>query len=572
MGRGLTAADLEPVRQRIERIRAADRTRKRPIVCGVAGDLRGFSRHADILLLDRRPLGTSLELTDYGHWLQRQPRLARPGTPIWATVQTQMLPALYEQLSALDSGRVAPTAVPYEQIGLLARTAIGAGSRGLLFATESDFLDATDDVRRRATAVELVNLELALLEPWTAAGAVQASIEAGGRGASGSVLRVSRSQLALPLWSSGGAQYSPGQPTAASLSVVIPGVPESANVHDLAPGGLGMVKNQRVTGGTQLVLEGFGLWSSLVFAQDALLVSQLSSRTVEVGPRAAQLYRELATDKLRAAIEVRRQLPADAVPEAEASVRLREAQDHLRMADGHLAAREHRQAIRAARQSMRVVQMLERRHWEAAVAELSSPVTSPGACSFASLPWHAKLGVRIQASQYGQNQLVGGDFERLDLLLHAGWQHMEHAVDGCQTAVDLVPEAKRSGSAGLRITAYPADPQNPPAVVAMPPVWIITPPIPVEAGQLVVIHGYAKLAQPLVGSVDGLMIFDSISGEGLAERIGRTGGWRPFTLFRVAPRSGALRVTFALTGLGEASIDDLTIRTLHPGIPPATAS
>ncbi len=571
VGRGLTAAELEPVRGRIERIRAADRTRRRPIVCGVVGELRGFSRHVDVLLLDRRPLGTSLELRDYGHWLQRQPRLARPGTPVWTTVQTQPSPALYEQLAAMDPGRTLPTAVPHEQIALLARTALGAGSRGLLFVTESDFLDADHDVRRRAMALELVNLELSLLEPWIAAGTFQAAIEAGGRDATGSVLRVSRSQLALPLWSSAGAQYVPGQPSAPTLAIVVPGVPESANVYEIVPGGLGSTKHQRITGGTQLTLEGFGLWSSLVVAQDALLVSQLSGRAGETGPRASQLYHDLATDKLRTAVDIQRQLPSGAVPDAETTTRLREAQEQLRLSSGYLAAREYRQAIQAARKSMRIVGMLERRHWETAVAALSSPVTSPGACSFATLPWHGRLGERIQASQYGQNQLVGGDFERLNLLLQSGWQHMEHAAEGCVTAADLVVEAKRSGNTGLRMTVSPTDPKNPPAVVEMPPIWIVTPPVPVEAGQLVVIHGYANVPQPVSGSVDGLMIFDSISGEGLAERIGRTKGWRAFTLFRVAPRSGSLRVTFALTGLGEARIDDVTIRALHPGAPPATA-
>lgn len=571
VGRGLTAAELEPTRLRIERIRAADRSRRRPIVCSVVGELRGFSRHADILLLDRRPLGTSLELRDYGYWVQRQPRLARPGTPIWTTVQTQLSPALYEQLAALDSGRTLPTAVPHEQIALLARTALGAGSRGLLFVTESDLLDTDRDTSRRTMTLELVNLELSLLEPWIAAGTFQASIEAQGQDATGSVLRVTRSQLALPLWSSAGAQYVPGQPSVPTMAIVVPGVPESANVYEIGPGGLGSTKHQRITGGTQLTLERFGLWSSLVFAQDALLVSQLSGRAGEIGPRASRLYRDLATDKLRTAVEIQRELASIAVPDTETTTRLREAQEQLRLSDRHLAAREYQQAIQAARKSMRVVGILERRHWEAAVAELSSPVTSPGACSFAILPWHGKLGERIQASQYGQNQLVGGDFERLDLLLQSGWQHMEYVAEGCGTAADLVVEAMRSGKTGLRMTARPTDPKNPPAVVEIPPVWIVTPSVPVEAGQLVVVHGYANVPQPLSGSVDGLMIFDSISGEGLAERIGRTKGWRAFTLFRVAPRSGSLRVTFALTGLGEARIDDVSIRALHPGVPPVTA-
>ena len=62
---------------------------------------------------------------------------------------------------------------------------------------------------------------------------------------------------------------------------------------------------------------------------------------------------------------------------------------------------------------------------------------------------------------------------------------------------------------------------------------------------------------------DGLMVVDSLSGESLADRIGRTPDWRQFALYRAAPRSGALYVTFALSGLGEAWLDDVEIQVLQ---------
>ena len=68
----------------------------------------------------------------------------------------------------------------------------------------------------------------------------------------------------------------------------------------------------------------------------------------------------------------------------------------------------------------------------------------------------------------------------------------------------------------------------------------------------------------ITGSVDGLMIIDSFGQESLAQRIGQTEGWQEFTLYRIAPHSGHLSVTFALTGLGEARIDDVTIESVEP--------
>jgi len=59
------------------------------------------------------------------------------------------------------------------------------------------------------------------------------------------------------------------------------------------------------------------------------------------------------------------------------------------------------------------------------------------------------------------------------------------------------------------------------------------------------------------------LIVDSLSGEALADRIVKTDGWRQFALYRVAPQSGAMCVTFALTGLGEARLDDVAIEVLQ---------
>jgi hypothetical protein len=68
----------------------------------------------------------------------------------------------------------------------------------------------------------------------------------------------------------------------------------------------------------------------------------------------------------------------------------------------------------------------------------------------------------------------------------------------------------------------------------------------------------------LAASNEGLLVFDSIGGPDLGDRIRLTQGWREFTLYRAVPQTGELSVTFALTGLGEAWIDDLSISLLDP--------
>jgi hypothetical protein len=58
------------------------------------------------------------------------------------------------------------------------------------------------------------------------------------------------------------------------------------------------------------------------------------------------------------------------------------------------------------------------------------------------------------------------------------------------------------------------------------------------------------------------LIIDSLGGEPLAERIEKAEQWKEFTLYRAATGSGGVSVTFAMTGYGEAWIDDVTIEPL----------
>ena len=91
------------------------------------------------------------------------------------------------------------------------------------------------------------------------------------------------------------------------------------------------------------------------------------------------------------------------------------------------------------------------------------------------------------------------------------------------------------------------------------------------------IHGWVQVPRAITGSVDGLMVIDSLAGEALALRCGATSGWQEFSLLRAARSSGALVITFALTGVGEALLDDVTIQAIsRPAVssssePPASA-
>jgi hypothetical protein len=115
------------------------------------------------------------------------------------------------------------------------------------------------------------------------------------------------------------------------------------------------------------------------------------------------------------------------------------------------------------------------------------------------------------------------------------------------------------------------NPEEAPLVIETPPIWITTPPITPPAGTLLEIVAKVWVPNPIQGSVDGLLVFDSYGGPALAERVNKTDSWRRLVLYRIVPPAQPqeatqspppLTVTFALTGLGTAQIDSVSIRPL----------
>jgi hypothetical protein len=207
--------------------------------------------------------------------------------------------------------------------------------------------------------------------------------------------------------------------------------------------------------------------------------------------------------------------------------------------------------------------MLERSIWQKAVDKLPSPVSSPATVAFRSLVWEAEL--LASANSKGVNQLAGGDFEDVGLMDRAGWRRFQNPTPDVYCEVHLDKAAAHSGQYGVLLVARAAHPESPDLLLETPPVEVTSPAVAVEAGTLVRIHAWVRAAKPITGSVDGLLVFDSLGGEPLAERITQThGAWREINLYRVAPESGAVSVTIALTGLGEVSLDDVTIHTIRP--------
>ncbi len=468
LGGDLTAAELQNTRRWADQVRTADRRSSRPLICKPQADLLGYSQVGNndmTLLIDRRPLGTSMELIDYGTWVSRQPWVALPGTPMWTTVQTQPNEALRKQIAALKANDPPRPCVSFEQMRLLTYTAVAAGSHGLVFLSASPLTAADPATRERAMSLELLNLYLALLEPWAAAGNHWAIADSSEPQVVAKVLCAGhsvRSWLLLPIWSSQGAQCVPGQSAANKVSFVVPAVPEESNAYEMTPGGLHRLPDPRVTRGKRVTFEEFSLASQVLLAHDPLVVNGLMRRSENIGQRAARLERELAVAKYNTVQAVGRQLGQPPGSAKQLAAWTESASKNLQWCDAQLAAKDYSAASLNADRAMRALRMIERFYWDRAVNNEAmrrngiSPATSPATLSFETLPLQNELRERIRSSR-GPNLLPGGNFEDLNVLLQAGWQNIPGIPRGndpggpplLQISADLMPQAAHGGCAGL---------------------------------------------------------------------------------------------------------------------------
>jgi hypothetical protein len=560
LGDGLTSNQLDATVAEVRQLRLADARSHRPILCGPDADLRPFSRQVDLLELSRLPLGTSLELTDYGAWLRSRSSLARPGTPFWTAVQTQLWPITREQ-QRLVGGASAPAEVDCESVRLLTYIALTAGARGIEFQSDRPLAAAPPELR---LTLALLNTELELMEPWATVGGNISLATSTDPQVVGLVIQTDRARLLVMMRLASGSQHVPRPMATAPASIVVPGVPESHEVYELTPVGLRPINHKRVTGGTQITIDEFQLTALVLLTPDPVVINTLERRLAAMAGRAADLQRELAGRTLAGLESIDHQLPPRPKEAPQVADWLAKARTSLADADKALAAGDRPLAYMSARKAMGPLEQLKRLRWEQAATTQTSPVVSPLIATFDTLPAHWRFVDQLRVGRPNLNQLAAGDCENLDAMLQSGWRHYEHPLAGLTSIVELSPTVSHSGHSSMHIKVKPANPLEPPTLVETPPVWVTTAQVAARRGEIVAMRAWIRVPVAITGSVDGLMILDSIGGEALAERALKTPGWREVVLYRIAAQDGPVWITFAMTGLGDAWIDDVSIQTIGP--------
>jgi hypothetical protein len=295
---GSTEADPGYARRWAELIRQRDAVAGRPVVVVPELDWRTASHSAEILVAGH-PRPGHVSPGEFDAWFARRGRLARAGTPLWASFATQYGEAATQQAAALASTAGTPPVVDPSHVATLVRTASMRGVRGFLFRSGSPLSETDAATRRRAAALELINLRLQLIEPWLAGGKVIGRVASADAAWNGVVLHVDRARLLVPWPASPHASTSgargPATPAAESeLAFLVPGVPESTQVYALSPAGLRTLPAQRVAGGTRIVLP---FAAVALITEDNQVVQSIRRQVAAKGPQIVRLERDLVVQR-----------------------------------------------------------------------------------------------------------------------------------------------------------------------------------------------------------------------------------------------------------------------------------
>lgn len=571
----LSRSEIDAFRRQAAKIRALD-PRKRPIVGSVVDGLDEYSQDGglDAIIFDRRPMQTSLDFNAYADWLvDSQYHSTNPSVVFCCQIQTTPSFGATRQRQAFGIVEESPAVVSFEQMRQQARFAIRAGCRCLFFASRSR-LDAKDRATQyRAAALELLNLELQTLAPWTALGVAERETTPSNSPTLGAVVsRARHATLVAPISLERDNQFAMGQTAVNNWSATI-ATPEGYAPDLLLPGALRKVQATRRAGGSAFTLDEGSLSSLLVYTQSDLTTRSTAERAATFGPRTAELAIKLArmrldlyeetVERLRL-LEERGAAPRSAPRSPNLGAVVEKANAALLQADRYLELCDDSEAYLAAERATRELRAIERRFWSDATRnELNRP-TTPLSTSFYDMPEYLELYDDILSGAIrptGANLVRGGDFENAATWADDGWRLNYKTSPSVVARVSFENAAARSGSNGLRVVV--SAPQNRAPVEVEFPAATLETEFPTRVGQTICVQGWIKIPQTLTNSVDGVKIYDDQGGEALALRFRDATDWRRFAFYRRAINDGTTRLRFEFSGLGEVLLDDVVAQVVE---------
>lgn len=324
--------------QWVSQVQSADRERHRPLMIDVTGGERIYSRHVSMLGTSRHMFNSTMSFKSYRESLDQHRKLARPGTFLFTWLPTEPMPDVAWQRRA--AGRI-PIIIEPEQIFLGAHAALAAGCRGLGFSLSESLDTKTPGADERRLAIAQLNLQLALLENFLAAGTLieqrpfeitapagsairphdvafrnsaisRAENEARLAAYKSSLLREARirseleaavfrndkATLLLPIWYENDAQFVPGKLAAPGATIDVASVPDTASAWEVTTTRVASLTSEPIPGGRRVKLPTFDTTAAIIVTSDHSLIAELKRKMETMQAQSARNWIELAKAKL----------------------------------------------------------------------------------------------------------------------------------------------------------------------------------------------------------------------------------------------------------------------------------
>lgn len=578
-------------------IRSADRLLQRPQMADVPGLEGAASREIDLVGLGRQVIGRDESFGALRNLLiERQQSAGQLSFP-WMWVQTE---AASSVAAWRTSAGVSIPVVEPEQILHQVYAVLSAGYKGLGF-WKTKTLQIDDPVdRERSLAIELACLEIELLEPFLASGqleghltlqtssaqnaalrlrdgapqfiksALSGSNPRLGAGQSATpetpdaaVIRSDRSVLILATAWDRESQFVPASMYEREVRLVV-SASETASAWQVSATGVRSLPREITAGGLALTIPDFDRAAVILISSDPALVARLRQRVNAMSSRAARVASELAALKYVRVLQTMEDLrDCHAVAEGVDQL-MSSARDAIDRAEQELAGEDFQEAARFAQRGLRSMREAQSLCWKDAVSELTSPMASPHAIAFSTLPDHWRLmhAINQQTARLSANLLRSGSFDELASIRQNGWECRPSRGSRISSAADVIRDAT-SGQM-LRMVAWKSDDGG--SISASHetlPLIVTSPAIPVARGDTMIVTGRVRRgrAVPATGARP-VLLYDSELGAESAMRLETSSEWTSFEMIRPIATSTEFRVSLALTDQIEIHADDLQVRKL----------
>lgn len=544
-----------------------------PISGDVYDGMMPYSRSLNLVGVHRWPLMTTLEMPKYREWLETRRRLGNPGIFTWTWIQTHM-PDWYSEILYNQSAMAEfkePVGPQPEQIRLLAYTALSSGCRGLAFWSDR-FLADSHQGRDRLLCCALLNQELDMIESMlVTVEDAPVWIDTSSKDVKAAVLRCNQGVLVIPIWQGKFSQFVPGQAAAAKLTMVVPQVPKTTQAWEISPAEVRGLKTERVDKGTRVTLNEFGLTGLVVFSSDTNLIGRFQDLARGRRQVAAQWSHDMALYEYEKVVKVQTQLEQMGVTLPDANALLDDAKRRLQKSKDLWDRSQFSDAYHEAERALRPVRILMRAQWEKAVRGLDTPVATPYAVTFYTLPRHWQMMEQVRKSTVSVNQLRGGDFELVADRVQEAWKLDRPTLDEVDMVAERVADIKGAkekspveGRQCLMMQIKPRPGKTTPVALERSVIALSSPGVKLPPGTLVQVSGWVHIPEPITASPDGALMYDSAGGEPMAIRLTDPMPWKKFTVYRRVPSSGLINVTLTMTGIGTVYFDDIRIEPLVP--------